>query len=156
VFGTKDIFKSMQVLPGLQPGPEGTSQLNVRGGSPDQNLVLIDDMPIYYNTHIYGFLSTFNTNAIKSIKLFKGAVPARYNNFTSAVIDIVMKDGSLKDRTMETNIDMLSLSAAYDGFIKKNKLSATFFVRRSLWDFFLLGFYKLQAGEGYFNYNFVE
>ncbi len=155
ILGVKDIFKSVQILPGIQPGPEATSQLNIRGGNPNQNLILIDDMPIFYSSHIYGFLSTFNSEAIKDMKIYRGAIPAQYNDFGSSVIDLTMKDGSLNSRKITLSIDPLSASASYDGYIVKNKISSTFFLRRSLWDLLFMSLGKSIEGA-FFNYNFYD
>jgi len=134
LIGEKDLFKGIQTLPGVQPGAEGTSQLNIRGSSPDQNLVLIDDMPIYYVSHLYGFVSTFNSNAVKSLKVYKGAFPAKYNDMSSSVIDIVLKDGDMRNRHFSIDANPLALSLSLDGYIVKDKISMTAFYRRTFID----------------------
>ena len=95
--GEIDIMKAVQLMPGVQSGGEGQSGLYVRGGSADQNLILLDDVPLYYVNHLGGFVSVFNTDAINSVKLIKGGFPARYGSRLSSVMDIRMKDGNMKE-----------------------------------------------------------
>ncbi|HET6560060.1 MAG TPA: TonB-dependent receptor, partial [Prolixibacteraceae bacterium] len=94
--GEADVIKTLQLLPGVQSGSEGTSGLYVRGGGPDQNLMLLDDVPVYNAEHLFGFFSVFNPDAIKSVSFFKGGFPARYGGRLSSVLDIRMKDGNDK------------------------------------------------------------
>ena len=88
LLGENDIMKTIQLLPGVQTGSEGTSGLYVRGGGPDQNLILLDGVPVYNASHLFGFFSVFNSDAINSTKLVKGGFPARYGGRLSSVIDI--------------------------------------------------------------------
>lgn len=97
IAGETDILKSLLSSTGVSTGNEGSASLNVRGGSPDQNLFLLDGIPVYNVNHIFGFFSVFNTDAIKSVKLLKGGIPAQYNGKTSSVVDIYMKEGNLKN-----------------------------------------------------------
>ena len=96
LLGENDIMKTIQLLPGVQTGSEGTSGLYVRGGGPDQNLILLDGVPVYNASHLFGFFSVFNSDAINSTKLVKGGFPARYGGRLSSVIDIKMKEGNMK------------------------------------------------------------
>lgn len=89
--GESDILKALQLMPGVQSGSEGSSGLYVRGGGPDQNLILLDDVPLYYVNHLGGFVSTFNTDAINTVKLIKGGFPANYGGRLSSILDIRMK-----------------------------------------------------------------
>lgn len=95
--GESDLLKSLQLMPGIQSGNEASSGLYVRGGSPDQNLMVIDDAPVYYVNHLGGFVSTFNSDAINSMKLVKGGFPAHYGSRLSSVVDVKMKEGNMKE-----------------------------------------------------------
>ena len=94
LLGEVDVIKAIQLLPGVQSGSEGSTGLYVRGGGPDQNLILLDDVPLYYVSHLGGFFSVFNADAISSVKLVKGGFPARYGGRLSSVLDIRMKEGN--------------------------------------------------------------
>ncbi len=106
--GESDVLKAIQLMPGVQSGNEGTSGLYVRGGSPDQNLMVLDDVPLYYVNHLGGLVSIFNTDAISNINLIKGGFPARYGNRLSSVMDIRMKDGNLKEVKGNAMIGMVA------------------------------------------------
>jgi hypothetical protein len=93
LFGEQDILKSIQLMPGVSPVGEGNSGFYVRGGNPDQNLILLDDAPVFNPSHLLGFFSVFNSDAIRDVKLYKGGVPARYGGRASSVMDIRMKRG---------------------------------------------------------------
>ena len=99
--GEKDILKTLQLLPGVQSGSEGSSGFYVRGGGPDQNLILLDEGTIYNASHLFGFFSVFNSDAINDINLIKGSMPANYGGRLSSVLDINMKDGNKKDFQVE-------------------------------------------------------
>lgn len=94
VFGEADIIKTLQLLPGVQSGNEAMNGMYVRGGGADQNLILLDGVPVYNANHLFGFFSVFNSDAIQSVKLTKGAFPARYGGRLSSVLDISMKEGN--------------------------------------------------------------
>ncbi|MBM3914178.1 MAG: hypothetical protein FJ351_07045, partial [Sphingomonadales bacterium] len=95
LFGEKDLLKTFQLMPGVQKGNEGSAGLYVRGGGPDQNLILLDEATVYNASHLFGFFSVFNGNAIKNASLTKGGFPARYGGRLSSVLDIRMKDGNM-------------------------------------------------------------
>ncbi len=97
LLGEVDVLKALQLLPGVQSGTEGTSGLYVRGGGPDQNLLLLDGAPVYNASHLFGFFSTFNADALKSVDLVKGGFPARYGGRLSSVLDLRMKEGNMKE-----------------------------------------------------------
>jgi hypothetical protein len=101
VLGEVDIIKSIQLLPGVTTVGEGASGFNVRGGNIDQNLVLMDEAPVYNSSHLFGFFSIFNPDAVKDVKLIKGGIPAQYGGRASSVLDIRMKEGNSKK--MEVN-----------------------------------------------------
>lgn len=107
LLGEADALRTLQLLPGVQGGAEGSSSLYVRGGSPDQNLILLDDVPLYFANHLGGFVSVIDANAINSIKLYKGGFPARFAGRLSSVLDIRLKDGG------QTNGKNYSRSACF-------------------------------------------
>jgi hypothetical protein len=132
--GESDMLKSIQLMPGVQTGNEASSNLYVRGGSPDQNLMVIDDVPIYYVNHLGGFISTFNTDAINSMKLVKGGFPARYGSRLSSVLDVKMKEGNMKEFHGNGMIGMLASKIMVEGPIKKDTTSYMLSVRRFMYD----------------------
>ena len=97
LFGETDVLKALQLLPGVQGGTEGSAGLYVRGGGPDQNLLLLDGIPVYNVNHMGGFFSVFNADALKNITLYKGNFPARFSSRLSSVVDIRMNDGNAKE-----------------------------------------------------------
>lgn len=130
VLGEVDIIKTFQLMPGVFSGKEGTSGIYVRGGSPDQNLFLLDDIPLYYVSHIGGFLSTFDADAINDVKLYKGGFPARYGGRLSSVVDLRMKDGNKNNFKGVVSIGTLSTKFSIEGPIKKNSSSFFLSIRR--------------------------
>lgn len=132
--GESDVIKSLQLMPGIQSGVEGSSQLHVRGGSPDQNLMLLDDVPLYYVSHLGGFVSTFNTDAINSVKLIKGGFPAKYGNRLSSIVDIRMKEGNAKKFGGNFMLGMIASKISVEGPIKKDTTSYIISARRMLYD----------------------
>ena len=136
IFGETDVLRAYLLMPGIQGGKEGTSELYVRGGTPDQNLVIVDDIPLYYLNHIGGFVSVFDNNAIKNIDLIKGGFPARYGGRLSAVTDIRMKDGNLNKFEGEYTLGLVSSKILLEGPVKKGKSSFLVTARRSFFDIF--------------------
>ena len=134
--GDPDILKIFQLMPGVQQGQEGSGSLYVRGGTSDQNLFLIDDVPLYYVNHLGGFVSVFDDNAVNSAKMYKGGFPARYGGRLSSVIDIRMKDGNIKKYHGELKTGIISSKIFFEGPIKKDKTSFMFSARRSNSDIF--------------------
>jgi len=132
--GEKDIIKAYQLMPGVQQGKEGISTLLVRGGSADQNLILLDDVPLYYINHLGGFVSLFNDDAINSTRLYKGGFPASYGGRLSSVMDVRMKDGSNDKINGNICIGLISSKISIEGPIKKD--TSTFFIsaRRFMYD----------------------
>jgi outer membrane receptor for ferrienterochelin and colicin len=130
LMGETDIMRSFQLMPGVQGGKEGSSGIYVRGGSPDQNLFLLDDIPLYYVSHIGGFISTFDPNAISHVKLYKGGFPARYGGRLSSVVDIRMKNGNKQKTSGEIAIGTLSMKFSLEGPIKKDSSSYFLSLRR--------------------------
>lgn len=125
--GEADIIRALQLMPGVQGGKEGTSGLYVRGGSPDQNLFLLDDVPLYNVNHIGGFLSAFDPNAINSLQMYKGNFPARYSGRLSSVIDLRMKNGNQRKTAGEVQVGLLSTKLNLEGPLGKDS-SWTYFV----------------------------
>lgn len=132
--GESDLLKSLQLMPGIQSGNEASSGLYVRGGSPDQNLMVIDDVPIYYVNHLGGFVSTFNSDAINSMKLVKGGFPAHYGSRLSSVVDIKMKEGNRKEFHGNAMIGMIASKIMVEGPIKRDTTSYMLSIRRFMYD----------------------
>lgn len=132
LFGEVDVVKAFQLTPGVQSGGEAKSQLYVRGGSPDQNLILLDDVPLYYIAHFGGFLSVFNADAINDVKLIKGGFPARYGSRLSSVLDIRMKEGNMKKMSVQGTIGLLSSKLSVEAPIIKDKLSFIISARKNM------------------------
>lgn len=134
LLGEVDVIKAIQLLPGVQSGSEGTSGLYVRGGGPDQNLILLDDVPLYYVSHLGGFFSVFNADAINHVRLIKGGFPARYGGRLSSVLDIRMKEGRMNDFKAEGSIGLLSSKISIEGPIIKDKTAFIISARRTYLD----------------------
>jgi hypothetical protein len=132
--GESDILKTIQTLPGVSSGTEGTVGLNVRGGSAEQNLILLDGIPVYNINHLFGFFSIFNTDAVSNIDFFKGNIPARYSGRASSVLDITMKEGNTKSWTGNVGIGPITSKALIEGPIIKDKMSFLFSYRRTWLD----------------------
>lgn len=132
--GERDVLKTAQLLPGIQSGSEGTSGLFVRGGSPDQNLILLDGVPVYNANHLFGFFSVFNPDAISSVSIMKGGFPARYGGRLSSVIDVRMKEGNLKEFEGDLSVGLIAAKFAVQGPIKKDTTSYMISARRTYID----------------------
>ena len=137
LFGERDILKSIQLLPGIKSAGEGNSGFFVRGGGADQNLILLDEAPVYNASHLLGFFSTFNSDAIKDVTLYKGGMPAQYGGRLSSVVDIKMKDGNNKDYNVSGGIGLISSRLTVEGPIVKEKGSFIVSGRRTYADAFL-------------------
>ena len=151
LLGEVDIIKAIQLLPGVQSS-EGTSGLYVRGGGPDQNLILLDGVPVYNASHLFGFFSVFNSDAINSTKLVKGGFPARYGGRLSSVIDIKMKEGNMKKFHGQGSIGLISSKLSLEGPIIKDKTSFIVSARRTYLDViarpFVRAYQRNQAAKG--------
>jgi len=134
LLGEVDVLKALQLLPGVQSGGEGQSGLYVRGGSPDQNLILLDGVPVYNANHLFGFFSVFNADAIKDVKLVKGGFPARYGGRLSSVLEINMKEGNMKEFHGAGSIGLVASKLALEGPIKTDKTSFIVSARRTYID----------------------
>lgn len=131
LLGEADVFKAMQLLPGVQSAGEGNSGFYVRGGGPDQNLVLLDEAVVYNTGHLLGFFSVFNPDVVKNTTLIKGSMPANYGGRLSSVVDVQMKEGSTKRYGVEGGIGLISSRLSVEGPIVKNKSSFILSGRRT-------------------------
>lgn len=137
VFGEVDVLKTLTLLPGVQNAGEGTSGLFVRGGANDQNLILLDDAPVYNASHLLGFFSVFNPDAVKDVQLYKGGIPAQYGGRLSSIIDIRMREGNSKDLEVSGGIGSISSRLTVEGPLVKDKASFMLSGRRTYADVFL-------------------
>jgi hypothetical protein len=134
LLGEVDVLKAIQLLPGVQSGSEGTSGFYVRGGGPDQNLILLDGVPVYNASHLFGFFSVFNADAIKNVRLTKGGFPARFGGRLSSVLEIDMKEGNTKEFGGEGSIGLIASKITLQGPIIKDKASCIISARRTYID----------------------
>ena len=156
IFGEVDPLKTLQLFPGVSNAGEGNSGLYVRGGGPDQNLILLDDAVVYNTGHLFGFFSIFNGDAIKNISLIKGGMPAQYGGRLSSVLDISMKDGNMKNFQAEGGIGTISSRLAIQGPVVKDKASFMVSGRRTYIDALVKPFIKKGSqfyGSGYYFYD---
>ena len=137
LFGEADIIKAIQLLPGVQSGNEGTGGMYVRGGGPDQNLFLLDGIPLYNVNHLGGFFSAFNADAVKNVTLFKGSFPARFGGRLSSVLDVTTNNGN--DKKIHGNISIGAISAKFnlEGPIVKERTTFCISARRTYADFIM-------------------
>ena len=144
IFGEPDLIKAISLLPGVSIGNEGTTSLLVRGGTPDQNLILLDEATVYNVSHLFGFVSVFNTDALKNVDLYKAGFPARFGGRLSSVLDITMKEGNNQERKGEWSLGLLSSRFLWEGpFSEKTKGRTSFMLsgRASYWGLYTLPFY---------------
>ena len=154
IMGEVDILKTIQLLPGVQSAGEGNAGFYVRGGGPDQNLILLDEATVYNASHLFGFFSVFNADAIKDINLIKGGMPAQYGGRLASVLDIRMKDGNNQKFGAEGGIGIISSRATIEGPIVKNKSSFIISGRRTYIDILSKPFLKDDMkGNGYYFYD---
>ncbi len=137
LLGEVDVMKTLQLMPGVQAGREGSSGLYIRGGGPDQNLVLLDGVPLYYVNHLGGFFSIFNPDALTDVKLIKGGFPSRYGGRLSSVLDVHMKEGNMKEWHGAGSLGLLTGKFSLEGPLKKEKSSFIISARRSYLDLIL-------------------
>lgn len=150
--GEVDIIKTIQLLPGIQSGGEASSGLYVRGGGPDENLMLLDEAPVYNASHLMGFFSVFNSNAIKDIQVYKSGIPSQYGGKGSSVIEIIQKEGNSQRFGFDAGIGNLSSRLTLEGPIIKDKWSFILAGRRTYYDALgkALGIEALQDNQLYF------
>ena len=137
MFGETDVLKALQLLPGVMAGTEATAGLYVRGGNPDENLLLLDGVPVYNVNHMFGMFSVFNPDAIKNVTMYKGSFPAHYYGRLSSVVDIRMKDGDMENYHGNVSIGLVSSKLNIEGPIIKGKTSFNFSARRTYSDILL-------------------
>ncbi|MEL6537500.1 MAG: TonB-dependent receptor, partial [Bacteroidota bacterium] len=137
LFGEQDIFKTIQLLPGIQSAGEGGSGFFVRGGSADQNLILIDEANVYNASHLLGFFSVFNSDAIRDLQIYKGLMPAQYGGRLSSVLDVKMKEGNNKKFGAQGGVGLISSRLTVEGPIVKDKASFMASGRRTYADLFI-------------------
>ncbi|MBT2623546.1 MULTISPECIES: TonB-dependent receptor [Chryseobacterium] len=150
LFGEKDVMKTIQLLPGIKSNGEGSSGFSVRGGATDQNLILLDEAPVYNASHLLGFFSTFNSDALKDASIIKGNSPAQYGGRLSSVMDVKMKDGNNKDYNVNGGIGLISSRLSVEGPIQKEKSSFIVSGRRTYADLFLKGSDDYKDSKLYF------
>ncbi len=138
IFGEQDILKIIQLMPGVSSSGEGNSGYYVRGGGTDQNLILLDEAPVYNAGHLMGFFSVFNSDAIKDVKLYKGNAPAEYGGRLSSVLDLKMNDGNSKRFGFSGGLGLISSRLTIEGPIIKDKSSFIVSGRRTYGDLFLM------------------
>jgi hypothetical protein len=150
LFGEKDVLKTIQLLPGVKSAGEGNSGFYVRGGASDQNLILLDEAPVYNASHLLGFFSTFNSDAIKDVTLIKGNSPAQYGGRLSSVLDVKMNEGNDKDYQVKGGIGLISSRVSVEGPIQKEKSSFLVTGRRTYADLFLKASEDFKDNKLYF------
>jgi len=151
--GETDVLKAIQLLPGVQSGSEGSSGLYVRGGSPDQNLILLDGTPVYNASHLFGFFSVFNSDAIKNVNLTKGGFPAHFGGRLSSVLEINMKEGNNQEFKGQATIGLIASKLTLEAPITKGKTSFIFSGRRTYIDILARPFMPDNSTGGYYFYD---
>src|SRR6478735_1457911 len=154
--GEVDILKAIQLLPGVRNAGEGNAGFYVRGGGPDQNLIMLDDAVVYNTGHLFGFFSIFNSDAIKNTSLIKGGMPAQYGGRISSVLDVQMKDGNTNKFVTEGGIGLIASRLSIQGPIKKDKASFIVSARRTYIDALVKPFVRKESnfyGSGYYFYD---
>jgi hypothetical protein len=154
--GEIDLLKTIQLLPGVRNAGEGSAGIYVRGGGPDQNLIMLDDAVVYNTGHLFGFFSIFNADAIKSTSLIKGGMPAQYGGRLSSVLDVSMKDGNDKKFQVDGGLGLIASRISLQGPIKKEKASFIISARRTYADAIAKPFVKSSSpykGSGYYFYD---
>ena len=164
LFGEADVLKAIQLLPGVQNGSEGSAGMYVRGGGPDENLLLLDGVPVYNVNHALGFFSVFNPDALKNVTLYKGSFPAHFGGRLSSVVDIRMKEGDMQQYHGNVSVGLISSKLNFEGPIVKDKLSFNLSFRRTYSDLLmkpalwiakskLEEVNKLKAGYYFYDFN---
>ncbi len=156
--GEVDVLKTLQLLPGVMAAGEGNTGFYVRGGGPDQNLVLLDEATVYNTGHLFGFFSVFNSDAVKSISIEKGSIPAQYGGRLSSVVDVKMKEGNMKKWEIDGGLGLIASRLTIQGPLKKEKCSIILSGRRTYIDLITLPFlnnyeHGKYAGNSYYFYD---
>jgi len=153
LLGEKDVLKTLQLLPGISTISEGSAGFSVRGGSVDQNLILLDEAPVYSASHLLGFFSVFNADAIRDVNVYKGGIPANYGGRAASVVDIQMKDGNSQRFAGSGGIGLISSRLTLEGPIVKDKSSFILSGRRSYADLVAVGTGLLESGTTLYFYD---
>jgi len=153
LLGEADVMKTVQMMPGVQAGTEGSAGVYVRGGGVDENLILLDGVPLYNVDHLFGFFSVFTPEAIKKVSLFKGSFPARFGGRLSSVIDVRTNDGNMKNYHGTIGIGLLSSKLQFEGPIVKDRTSFNISARRSYLDLFVKPFMDDDQKFSYYFYD---
>lgn len=160
LLGEADIIRLVGLMPGVDSGADGLGGMNVRGGSADQNLILLDGVPIYSAGHALGIFSVFNSNIIKNATLIKGNIPARYGGRLSSVLDVRTREGNSKKLSGDVTLSAMAIKGTIEGPIGSNGSSYIFSGRRTLLDFYIKSITKFQnesnGDRGFSNYNFMD
>lgn len=163
ILGETDILKSIQLLPGVQSGAEGTTGFYVRGGNADQNMILLDEATVYNPNHLFGLLSAFNSRAVNNVTMIKGGFPAEYGGRLSSILDISLKEGNNKKFHVDGGLGLITSKLTIEGPIVKDKSSFIVSARRTYFDLLLKLFSGLSKNDYYFydfnakiNYKFSE
>ncbi len=154
--GETDVLKTLQLLPGVRNAGEGNSGFYVRGGGPDQNLILLDEAVVYNSGHLFGFFSVFNSDAVKNLTLIKGGMPPQYGGRLSSVIDIAMKEGNVNKTQIDAGIGLIASRFSIQGPLIKNKASYIISARRTYVDLLIKPFVPKSSsfyGSGYYFYD---
>lgn len=151
LFGETDIIKLLQLKPGINAGTEGTTGIFVRGGGGDQNLIVLDEAVVYNANHLFGFFSTFNSDAVKDVKVYKGGFPAQYGGRLSSVIDVRMKEGNNQRFSGSGGLGLISSRLTLEGPIQKNKSSFIVSGRRTYADLITRGINRANKGKEDYN-----
>jgi hypothetical protein len=155
--GEVDIIKTIQLLPGVSSVSEGGQGFYVRGGGPDQNLVLLDEAQVYNASHLFGFFSVFNSDAVKSVNMIKGGMPANFGGRISSVLEVKMNEGNTKQFKVKGGLGLISSRLTFEGPIVKDKGSFIVSARRTYIDVLMKSFIPKSspfAGSGYYFYDF--
>ncbi|PLW94472.1 MAG: TonB-dependent receptor [Marinilabiliales bacterium] len=156
LFGEVDVLKTIQLTPGVQTGGEGNSAFYVRGGGPDQNLILLDEAVVYNASHLFGFFSVFNADALQNVELTKAGMPANYGGRLASVLDISMKDGNMKKYHAEGGLGLISSRLTVQGPLKKDTASFIVSARRTYADVVMKPFIRKTSpmkNSGYYFYD---
>lgn len=153
ILGETDVMKTIQLMPGVQAGVEGSAGLYVRGGGPDQNLILLDGVPIYNVDHLFGFFSVFTPEAVKKVTLFKSSFPARFGGRLSSVVDVRTNDGDMQKYHGVISVGLLTSKLNFEGPIIKDRTSFNISARRSYIDLMMKPFMPKDETVSYYFYD---
>ena len=153
IAGEPDVIKALQLLPGIRSGSEGSSGLYVRGGGPGQNLILLDGAPLYNASHLFGFLSVFNTDVVNDVSVTKGGFPARYGGRLSSVVEVSLDEGNMRETEVDGAVGLVASRLAVQGPIQKGKTSYVAAGRRTYVDLLARPFMEANERGGYYFYD---